>query len=226
MLKADLHLHTSEDITHPEIRYSAKELIEFAAKLGFNVISITNHYRVTYSNSLRKFAEKKGILLIPGAELRIKGKDVLAYNISKNDAKKVRTFEDLKKLKKKKNILVIAPHPFYVFSSLGKELAKNIGIFDAIEYSHFYLKGLNIMNRKAARFAHMHKKPLVGTSDAHHLWRMNFTYTLIDSDKNINSIINSIKKNKIRLVSRPLSLIAYLKVILWALGGIKRFINK
>src|SRR3989338_530677 len=105
MLKADLHLHTSEDITHPEIRYSAKELIEFSAKLGFNVLSITNHHKVTYSNSLRKFAEKKGILLISGAELRINGKDVLVYNINRNDAKKVRTFEELKKLKKKKNIL-------------------------------------------------------------------------------------------------------------------------
>lgn len=226
MLKADLHLHTSEDSKHPEIRYNARELIEFASEMGFEVLAITNHSKVTYNNSLKNFAEQKGILLIPGAELRINEKDVLVYNVNNNDIKKVKNFEDLKKLRQKKDILIVAPHPFYVWKSLGNELKGNIGLFDAIEYSHFYLKKMNIPNNKAARFAHEHKKPLLGTSDAHHLWRMDFTYTLLDSEKNAKSVINAVKKNKIKLVSKPLSLWLYLKVFLWAVFGTKKFINK
>jgi len=219
MLKADLHLHTSEDPRHPGIIYDAKELIEHAGKLGFNVLAITNHSKVTFNKTLKEFAEKKGILLIPGAELRINGKDVLVYNATKKDISNIKTFKDLEKLKKRKNILVAAPHPFYIFGSLGKELERNIKLFDAIEYSHFYLKKFDIPNKKAARFAHEHGKPLIGTSDAHHLWRMNFTYTLVDSEKSIKSIFEAIRKNKIKLASRPLSFWIYLKVLLWAITG-------
>ena len=114
----------------------------------------------------------------------------------------------------------------FSFHSVGKELEKNIALFDAVEYSHFYLKRLNRLNKKAARFAHLHEKPLLGTSDAHHLWRINFTYTLIDSKKDVISVLDAIRKNKIELSSRPLSLWAYIKVIGWALPGIKRFIKK
>src|SRR3990172_1451564 len=122
MLKADLHLHTSEDSKHPEIRYNAKELVGYAVNLGFNVLAITNHSKVTYNNALKRFAEQKGILLIPGAELRIKDRDVLVYNVTPADIKNVKTFEELKRLKKRKNVLAVAPHPFYVWKSLGNEL--------------------------------------------------------------------------------------------------------
>ena len=226
MLKADLHLHTSEDPSHRDLRYNAKQLIGHAAKLGFNVLAITNHEKLTYSNALREFARKKGILLIPGAELFIEGSDVLVYNITKKDISRTRTFEDLRKLKKRKKILVIAPHPFYVWRSLGKELLKNAGLFDAVEYSHFYLERMNRPNRRAAHFARMYSKPLVGTSDAHHLWRLNFTYTLVNSEKKISLVISAVKRNRIRLVSKPLSLWIYIKVILWIISGTKKFINK
>lgn len=217
MLKADIHIHTGEDDYHPEIRYNAKDLINYAAQLGFEVISITNHSKVTFTKSLSKYAAKRGILLIPGVEHRIEGRDVLIYNITKKQSKKLKTFDDLRKLNKK-SVLIIAPHPYYpVKYSLRKKLLENIDIFDAIEYSHFYSKYMNRPNKKAAKVAHDHKKPLVGTSDAHHLWRLNTTYTLIDSENTVNCVINAIKKNKVKLYSRHLSLTRYLKVIIWIL---------
>ncbi|MEM4336392.1 MAG: PHP domain-containing protein [Candidatus Woesearchaeota archaeon] len=226
MLKADLHIHTSEDSYHPEIKYNAIKLIEYASQLGFDVLAITNHNKVTYNKNLRKIAEKNNILLLPGAELRIDGSDVLIYNITNKDIKKIKTFSDLKKLKKRKNVLIIAPHPFYLFNSLGKKLKKYLFLFDAIEYSHFYVKNLNAPNKKALRFAKENNKPVIGTSDAHHLWRINFTYTLIDSKKNISSLIRAIKNNRLKLVSRPLTIKNYIKVMVWIFFGIKRFINK
>jgi predicted metal-dependent phosphoesterase TrpH len=218
MLKADLHIHTGEDHYHPEIKYSAKELIDSAAKLGFQVISITNHSRVTFSKPLSDYAAKRGIVLIPGTEQMVEGKDVLIYNISHRQSEKITTFDALEKLRKRrKDILVIAPHPFYIGSrhSLGRELLKNIELFDAIEYSHFYSKYRNTPNQKAARTAHEFNKPLVGTSDAHHLWRLNTTYTLIDSKKTVGDIISAVKKHKINIYSRHLSLFYYLRIVLW-----------
>ncbi|MBW3022758.1 PHP domain-containing protein [Candidatus Woesearchaeota archaeon] len=214
MLKADLHLHTSEDPEDSHISYTAKELIEYASELGFEVLSITNHNQLYYNQNIKKFAEKKGILLIPGTEISIKRKDVLVYNISKKDFAKIKNLEDIEKLKKRnKNMMVIAPHPYYFWRSLGRDLVKKIKIFDAIEYSHFYSKKLNAMNKKAARVAHEYNKALVGTSDAHNLWRLNSTYSLINSKKEIKSVIEAIKKNKVKIVSKPLSPFKYLRII-------------
>ncbi len=238
MLKADLHIHTGEDRHHPEIKYDSMKLIDSAAKLGFQVISITNHSRVTFSKFLSDYAAKRGIILIPGTEQSVEGKDVLIYNISQRQSEKITTFDALEKLRKKRNdILVIAPHPFYTASrhSLGKALLKNINLFDAIEYCHFYLKYRNGPNKKAARIAHEFNKPLVGNSDAHHLWRLNTTYTLINSKKTVNEVINAIKKHNVNLYSKHLSPYYYLKIVLWLVysklyrklhRAKQRFINK
>ncbi len=68
-LKADLHLHTAED-PHDRVAYTAKELISKAAEEGFEVLSITNHQRLTFNRNLSAFARERGILLIPGMEIK------------------------------------------------------------------------------------------------------------------------------------------------------------
>jgi len=215
MLKADLHIHTSED-PKENLSYNSKELIDYAKTLGFEVIAITLHEKLFQNRQVFEYARKKGILLIPGIELRIKGMDVLAYNVKEEDIKDIKKLEDLKKIKRK-NTLIVAPHPYYGFISLGKNLEKYINLFDAVEYCHFYTKWMNRPNKRAARVAHNHNKPLIGNSDAHNLWRINTTYTLIDSKKDINSVIHSIKKNRITLVSRHLGLWNYSKAVLHVL---------
>jgi len=64
-LKTDLHIHTAED-PRDNISYSARDMIDRAGELGFDVLSITNHNVVTYDEDLAAYAKKKGILLIPG----------------------------------------------------------------------------------------------------------------------------------------------------------------
>jgi len=210
-LKADFHIHTKEDpYDSPYIRYTAKDMIRFAAKKGFEVLSVTNHHSVYFNKELESYARKKGILLLPGAEARIKGKDVLLINITRNDLKKINTLEDLEKVKD--SALIIAPHPFFFKGRcLGKYLEKHIDLFHAIEYCHFYTKrmlspffSLFNGNTRAVRIAKKYKKPLVGTSDAHKLYEFNKTYTLVDSPKRKDDVIEAVKKGRIRLVTRPM----------------------
>jgi len=217
MLKIDLHLHTKEDPFDGEfIKYSAKELISHAAKLNFDAIAITNHNKVTYSDELKECAEKKGILLIPGAEIKIKGKQVLVYNVTQRDIEKIKTFDDLRKIKNKDN-MVIAPHPYFVYPQcLKKKLEEEIDVFDAIEYSHFYVNLIN-KNKKAVKMGKRYRKPLVGTSDAHFLHQMNNTYSLIDSKKDRLSIINAVKKNKVKIVTRPLLYNKFMMIAIFSL---------
>lgn len=113
MLKVDLHIHTNEDIHDSYIKYNAKQLIDHASKLKFDVISITNHDTFIFSKELAEYAKEKGILLIPGIEIRIEGKEVLLYNFTEDQIKQIKTFEDLRKLKNKSK-LIVAPHPYFI----------------------------------------------------------------------------------------------------------------
>ena len=202
-LKADLHSHTKED---PEDRvgYSSRELIDQAYQNGFDVLAITNHGQVTYDHYLADYAREKGILLIPGAEATISKKHVLLLNVDYS-FHKIKTFDDLK-LFKNGGSLIIAPHPFFPsFTSLNSKLEKHLEIFDAIEYSHCYLEKINF-NRKAEDLAKKFGLPLIGTSDAHFLWQIGTTYSLIEAEKDLDSVIAGIREGKVEIVTEPLSL--------------------
>lgn len=212
MLKADFHIHVQGDPCHDH-KYTAQQLIDYASKLNFQVLAITNHNQVFYNQDLANYAKSKNILLIPGIEKSIQGKEVLIYNITQKQANQIKTFQDLKKFKQQnKNSLIIAPHPFYFLRGcLGKKLEQHINLFDAIEYCHFHHKLIN-RNKKAVKIAKKHNKPLIGTSDVHHLFQFNKTYTLINSKKETNAVIDAIKNRQCQIKTKPLSLINFLRV--------------
>jgi hypothetical protein len=147
------------------------------------------------------------------------------------DVESVRTFEDLKEYRKNHpEIFVLAPHPYYPHLrkySLLSELLKNIDLFDGIEYCHYYTRVFNRFNSMACKVANIHGKPVVGTSDSHHLFQLDKTYSMIDAGKNIGSVISALKNNRIKIVSRPLSFFTYSKAVVFILFNffIKRIIS-
>jgi predicted metal-dependent phosphoesterase TrpH len=200
-LKADLHLHTAEDpLDH--VRYTAKELISKAADAGFEVISITNHHRITFNQDLFSHAREKGILLIPGVELTIRRRHVLVLNPPPH--KKCPDFPALSKLRRPET-LIIAPHPYYPgMYSLNGYLLEYLELFDALEYCHFYSQMINF-NLKAVEVSKSFGLPLIGNSDAHFFSQLGSTYSLIHAEKNLESVFEAIRKDKLRIVSRPLN---------------------
>jgi predicted metal-dependent phosphoesterase TrpH len=202
-LKADLHLHTKED-PEDSVKYSGRELIDQAYLKGFEVLAITNHNQIAYDNYLADYARERGILLIPGAEATIGKKHVLLLNMD-YPLHRIKTFDDLKLLKDGAG-LIIAPHPFFPsFTSLNSKLEEHLDIFDAIEYSHCYLEKINF-NKKAEDLAKKFGLPLIGTSDAHFLWQIGTTYSLIEAEKDLESVIAAIREGKVEIVTEPLSL--------------------
>lgn len=150
-------------------------------------------------------------------EANIEGRHVLVIN-PKGPPGKIRTFFDLKRCKEGGS-LIIAPHPYFPRShSLHSSLDQNIEAFDAIEFSHFYNKKINY-NPRAVEKARGYGLPLVGTSDAHLLWQLGTTYSLVQAEKNMEGIISAIKQGKVSIMTRPLrswqSLWVYLR-LWWA----------
>jgi predicted metal-dependent phosphoesterase TrpH len=200
-LKADLHLHTAEDPLD-QVRYTAKEIISKAADEGFEVLSITNHHRVTFDPDLFSLAQRSGILLIPGLELTIRRRHVLVLNPP--PFKKCADFSSLAGLRRPAT-LIIAPHPYFPGSySLNKYLLENLSLFDALEYCHFYSSKINF-NLKAVEVSQAHGLPLIGSSDAHFLSQFGSTYSLIHAEKNVESVFKAIRQNRVEVISRPLN---------------------
>ncbi len=107
---------------------------------------------------------------------------------------------------KGENSLIVAPHPYFpTLTSLKTKLTRYVHILDALEYTHFYFRGINF-NKKAERKAEQYDLPLLGVSDAHLLSQFGSTYSLIDAEKTPQAVIKAIKENKLEIVTRPLKL--------------------
>lgn len=214
MLKADLHIHTNADPYEPQISYSPKDMIDLGASKGYEVLAFTHHENVGYTKEWAAYAKKKGILLLPGIEVNFKGKHVVVLGLEKVNPRP--SLSELKEMKKK-GAVIFAPHPFYPRKDCLRDvLVKNVSLFDAVEHSHFYCDWFtNMFNRKAIRFAKKYDKPIVGTSDAHFLYQFGRTFTLIDAKKNKRSVLDAIKKGKVKYVTRPLPLFILLRHVLF-----------
>jgi len=206
MIKVDLHMHTGED-PKDGLQYPATAMIDHAADLGFSAIAITLHEQVLEDQRVFDYAAEKGLLLIPGAEWCIEGRDVLIYNVTQRDIEQIRTFDALRAFRRERgnDVLVIAPHPYYPKStSPGPVLEDNLDLFDAFEHAQIYLPWLNF-NKRMLRVAKQHNKPIVANSDAHNLWMMGHHYTLVDSEPKISALFEAIRKGHIEWHSPPMS---------------------
>ncbi|MBM3294906.1 MAG: hypothetical protein FJY82_10320 [Candidatus Aminicenantes bacterium] len=211
-LKVDFHTHTAED-PQDKIGYSARALIDRAAALGFEALAVTNHNLRTYDGLLAAYAEKRGVLLLPGAEITVEGSHVLVINpgfpIQPGHAY---TLADIPGLKTPES-LWIAPHPFYfLFQSLHGDLFRLLPHFDAIEFSSYHNRLLDL-NKKALRAAAEAGKPVVGTSDCHTFWQFGRTYSLVLAEKNAASIIAAVKAGKVEVRTTPITVWTMIRII-------------
>jgi hypothetical protein len=203
-LKIDFHTHTADD-PKDYIDYASEELIDRASALGFDAVAITNHDVVTGGAGLTRYAEARGVLLIPGVELTLSNKHVLVINPPFRRNPGIRTIDELAGLRTDSS-LVIAPHPFYPgFKCLWSKLVDHLSLFDAIEFSFFYSRLVN-RNKPAVDVARAARKPLVGSSDCHNIWQVGLTYSVVRAEKNIPSIIAAVKAGKIEVGTTPLSM--------------------
>lgn len=204
-IKINLHFHTNDDpIERAFIRYDAFAAIDEAAKQGFGAIAITLHNIFHFTSELAEYAQKKGVLLIPGIEKTIEGAHVLIINATK-EAEQVKTFHDLAVYRASHpECFIVAPHPYYYGNiSLKEKLDEYHHLFDAVEQSWFY-RGLMDRNKQAAQAAKKYNLPVVATSDTHALHRINYSYAAVNAEsKTIDSILVALRAGNFENASRP-----------------------
>lgn len=215
-IKIDLHIHTLDD-PKDALDYTAHELLERARSLDFRVLAITLHDAVFDRAEVFADAASMGILLIPAAEMRLEGADVILLNVTADEMKSLRTFDDLEELRARHgpSLFTIAPHPFYVFGgSIGEKLVKRIDCFDAIELCHFWSPFFN-PNRRAVKIAERFQKPLIATSDAHRLHAFGSNYTSIPrpAELTVENVLATLRRGPLRVTNPPCSFIDLISTI-------------
>src|SRR5437870_12845260 len=109
-IKIDLHIHTLDD-PKDAIDYSAHELLERARALGFRVLAITLHDAVFDRAEVFADAARMGILLIPAAEVRLEGADVILLNVRASEIESLLSLDALQELRRRRgqSLSTIAP---------------------------------------------------------------------------------------------------------------------
>jgi predicted metal-dependent phosphoesterase TrpH len=215
-IKVDLHIHTLDD-PKDALDYSAHQLLERARSLGFRVLAITLHDAVFDRAEVFADAASMGILLIPAAEIRLEGADVILLNVTADDISSLRTLDDLAGLRSRRgpSLFTIAPHPFYVLGgSIGERLLEHIDCFDAIELCHFWSRFFN-PNRRAVEIAKRFSKPLIATSDAHQLHAFGSNYTSVPqpAELTVESVIDALRREPLQVTNPPCSFIDLISTI-------------
>jgi predicted metal-dependent phosphoesterase TrpH len=215
-IKIDLHIHTLDD-PKDAVDFSAHQLLERARSLGFRVLAITLHDAVFDRKEVFADAAELGILLIPAAEVRLLGADVIVLNVTAEEVAQLRNFDDLRRLRSRRghSIYTIAPHPFYIFGgSIGSRLVAEMDCFDAIEFCHFHI-GLFNPNRRARRVAARFAKPLIATSDAHrlHAFGRHYTSMPMPPTLTVENVFAALRSGPLDLTSPPSSVRDFVSAI-------------
>ncbi len=202
-LRCDFHLHTSDD-RFDRIPHDVFALIQRAHELDFDVIAVTNHLGVSRRPDARDFAAERGILLLDGVELTIKGRHVLCINPAEDvDPKKIRQFPDLAAIRRPET-LIIPAHPFFPGPThFGDLLVEHAEFWDALELSHFHVRGIDF-NQRTREVALQTGLPLFATSDTHVLDHMGTSFTTVTAEPTAHSVAAAVRAKRLAPESRPL----------------------
>lgn len=211
--RVDLHHHVDSD---PEdvIGYSAVELAEAARGHGLDAIAITPHDGLFDDPCAVDRAARIGVLLIPGIEKKIGGREVLILNVGPGEVPSGFSFEGLRGLRAAAGdrILTIAPHPFYPLrTSLGRGLDGVADCIDAVEVAHLHGFGID-PNARAERWANARGKPLVANSDTHDLGMLGRNFTEVEADRlEAVSLFRAIRAGRCKARTAPISFLGLMR---------------
>ena len=204
-IKTELHCHNSfsnfhvgDDEPPYDCNVSIREQLERSYLLGLDAIFVTNHntldgYRqlLEYKNDHQKF---KYIDVFPAEEVTIDtGAHILAYGIHEKIAPGISLDEVIDKVHDQGGVSS-APHPFSLLDAL-RDNAKKCDMVEVFNSNNVDV----LSNAKATEFALENEMTQVAGSDSHVLSTLGRCVNIIDSENNLDDVLQSMKKGKIEI---------------------------
>lgn len=190
MYNLDPHIHSCYS---PDSETKIEDILRTAQEKNIDIIGISDHDTVEGSKVARKL--ESDILVIPSIEISSRDGHILGFGCSEKIEKNLSPTETIDKIHEQGGIAII-PHPF-CFYRHGLLYNNDEDLkFDAVEVKNARFI-IGYCNGQTEKLAEKNKIPGLGSSDAHYHKFVGDCYTEIDTEKDIDSVLKSIKKNKV-----------------------------
>ncbi len=193
MLKMDSHIHSEYS---PDSHSKIDDILDTARSRNIDIIAISDHNTVNGTSEVVKKTKNTDILAIPSIEISSSQGHILGFGCEEKIPKGLTPEDTIDRIHDLGG-LAIVPHPycFYRHGLLHKTDYKNLKI-DAIETKNArFIVGY--CNNKAKKLSIKENIPSLGASDAHYWKFVGDCYSLIDCEKDIDSVMKAIVKNKV-----------------------------
>ena len=193
MLKMDSHIHSEYSLDSSS---KIDDILKKAKIENIDVIAISDHNTVDGTCEVLRKTKNTDILAIPSIEISSTDGHIIGFGCEENVVSNLTPEETIDKIHDLGGLAII-PHPycFYRHGLLHKRDYKDLK-FDAIETKNArFIVGY--CNRKAKNLSKKENIPSLGASDAHYWKFVGDCYSLVDAQKDIDSILKAILKNKV-----------------------------
>jgi len=198
-LRLQLHFHTTKSLgTRIDIEsiIKPKQAVDILAKNNIDVVAVTDHDTTKGCSVMRKYAEKKGILVINGIEFSTADGHLIGLGIDEGIEKKFNrnmTASETVDIIKDNDGVVYIPHPFDIKKEgIGVKVKEIDGIIEV--FNPFNIFGFE--DRFADIAAHKLERPRAVGGDAHIPGMITSGITVIDSEIDELSILKTLRKGK------------------------------
>ena len=192
MLKMDSHIHSEYS---PDSSSKIDDILDVAKQKNIDIIAISDHNTVNGTGEVRAKTKNTDILAIPSIEISSSLGHILGFGCEETVPQGLEPPDTIDRIHDLGGLAII-PHPycFYRHGLLCKSDYNDLKI-DAIETKNArFIVGY--CNHKAKNLSKKENIPSLGASDAHYWKFVGDCYSLIDCEKDIDSVLKSIKKGK------------------------------
>jgi glycosyltransferase involved in cell wall biosynthesis len=222
-LFADFHVHTNHS---RDCAMQVDELLERAAEVGLDVVAITDHNEVAGGFEAREIADRYGVRVIVGEEVKTREGEVIGLFLEERIPPGLTFAETVAEIKGQGGVVYV-PHPFDRLHTVpGSALLKeNLTDLDVIEVfnSRIAYPGFN---EKALRFSQRHRLPGAAGSDAHVLPGLGTALNGIGSFTGPRDFVEALSASHIIRRPRSLLYLQSLKLIQTSLEGPGRSVSQ
>jgi predicted metal-dependent phosphoesterase TrpH len=209
MLKMDSHIHSEYS---PDSSSKIDDILKVAGRENIDIIAISDHNTVDGTCEVMAKTRNTDILAIPSIEVSSSLGHILGFGCEENIPRGLTPQDTIDRIHDLGGLAII-PHPycFYRHGLLCKSDYKDLKI-DAIETKNArFIVGY--CNNKAKNLAKNENIPTLGASDAHYWEFVGDCYSLIDCEKDIDSVLKAIKKRKVEAHGKGTSNISLSKYL-------------
>jgi len=205
-VKTELHCHNLFSNFHVgteeppyDCNVSIRDQLERSYSLGLDSIFVTNHNTLDGYKQLLQYKSDhckfKNIEVFPAEEITVDtGAHVLAYGLH-NEIKPGLTLDELIDEVKTQGGISSAPHPFSLLDALRYDAKK----CDMVEV--FNSNNVDVLsNAKATQFALDNDMIQVSGSDSHVLSTLGRCVNVVDSENNLDDVLQSMRKGQIKII--------------------------